>query len=158
MICLVDFIQNDLFETRNYLNLYFSNISLLEFLKEDLPYLIIGAVLFIVNYLILFFFKDLYITYLRKEDRAYFYKYVNLKPHIKPIILFSFLVSLLWGVSVLISFYKIISYGSMSFVFLYSIYNLKYYVWDKNEFDYFEDLIVVYRFYKSKNCKKNKND
>jgi hypothetical protein len=150
--------QNLFYEIKNYFGYNLSPMSLIEFLKEDFPFIFIVGVLFIVTYFVIFFFKDLFITYLKKDDRAYYYKYVNLKPHIRPIILFSLLITTLWGVALLISHWKIIIYGYQSFIIIYLIYNLKYYLWDKNEFDYFDDLIWIYKFYNSKYCNKIKHD
>jgi hypothetical protein len=128
------------------------------YLRPVGPYValgILGFILWAVTYMILFFYKDFLITYLKKEtDRGFYYKYLEYSRIIKLISWFSIIISSFW--IVLIIFMKdwrwyTISIGCFLFSTFYLCYLFKHYVYDNQEFDLFEDYIFLFNKMKSKN-------
>ena len=106
---------------------------------------LIGAILCTATYSIFFFFKDLYITWVRKDDRGFYYKFVVLKPHIYHVSYFAIIIAIFWGVVFFLEWrlYIILS-GFLIFILGYTFFFIKHYLIDKNTFDYFDELIWFY--------------
>lgn len=118
----------------------------------------IGSILVLATYAIFFFFKDVFIAYMRREDRSYFYKLVTLKPHIKLISYFSVIILIFWLVVLFLDWRMyIISSGILVFMFIYFSFFINYYIIEGNDFDYFDELIWFYgRIKKNKQQKLKK--
>ena len=100
----------------------------------------IGTILFFSTYAILFFFKDLYISYMRSEDRSFLYKYVTLKPHLEHILYLTVIILTFWGVVFFLEWRSfIISSGFSIFITGYILIFINYYFIENNEFDYFDN-------------------
>jgi hypothetical protein len=104
----------------------------------------IGSLLFGLTYAILSFYKDFIISWVRREDKEFQYKLINLFPYAKLITFFSIIVIVFWSSVMFIDQkYFILKSGFITFGIIYSLSLVKYYLIDGNKFDYFDDLIWI---------------
>jgi hypothetical protein len=120
------------------------------YLRPIGPYIalgIIGFILWLVSYMIIFFYKDFLVTHLKREtDRGYYYKYLEYVRIIKPISWFSLIISSFWIVLMILMKewrWYTISVGCYLFSLTYICYLIKYYFLNKNDFDLFDDYIFL---------------
>jgi hypothetical protein len=119
----------------------------------------IGSILVLSTYAIFFFFKDVFIAYMRKEDRSYLYKLVTLRPHIKLISYFTVIITIFWVVVLFLDWrWYIIGSGFLVFMFIYLSVFINYYLIEGNKFDYFDELIWLYGRIKKNKEQKLKKD
>jgi hypothetical protein len=115
-----------------------------------------GLLLWILSYAVVYFFKDLFIAYLKKDEpfqRGYLYKYLEYKPHLKKMIGFGAVIILFWVIIFFIKEWRLYSFisGFMLALAFYSIFLIKYYFIDNNDFDFFDDLTYIVNRYRLKN-------
>ena len=123
----------------------------------------IGVLLWLLTYMIMYFYRDFLVTHLKKEsDRGYYYKYLEYKKFSQHVFGFSFIVFFFWIVILLVlnewRFYMF-TVGGFFFLIFYVCYLVKYYLIDKNDFDFFDDWVYLYkRMTAKKNIEKIKKD
>ena len=125
-------------------------------------FVFIGTILFFISYAIFIFFKDLLITYARRNDRferGYYYKYIEYIPYIKPVSIFTVIITCFWTVVLFLEWRMfIIKSGFILFSIGYVISLIYHYVINKNHFDLFDDYIWIYNKLKRPNTETVKKD
>ncbi len=128
------------------------------YIRPSGPYIclaILGIILWLMTYLILFFFKDLLVTILKKEsDRGYYYKYLEYTRFVKHVFGFSIIILIFWILLILVLHewrWYVITIGGYSFTIFHTCYLIKYYLVDKNQFDLFDDYIFLFNAMRNKN-------
>lgn len=141
-------------------------VKLYLYLRPIGPYIalgILGIILWMLSYMIIFFLKDFLVTYLKKEtDRGYYYKYLEYTRFAKPVFYFSLIVSSFWIILVIILKewrWFTFSTGCFFFTILYMGYLFKYYLIEKHDFDLFDDYVFLFkRMISKKKTQKIKKD
>lgn len=117
------------------------------------PYIahaILGLIAWFLLYGCMAFFKDYFICYVRKDEkfnRGFYYKLVEYKPYIKKISIFFGMVLGMWAVIFFLEWrYYTFFAGLLLFLTGYTIFAIKYYLIDDNEFDLFTDTIWLMQY------------
>lgn len=125
----------------------------INFIGENAPlvlFSILGTILVSLTWAVLYYFKELFVTYLQKDDRlqrGYYYKYIQLKQHVKNILCMAFVLCIFWaGFFFLLKEWRYFAFaqGFSIFTIVYGTYLVYYYIIQKNEFDLLDDFKLIY--------------
>ncbi len=138
----------------SYINVFNYYFNLRQFYNKidqlHIIFSLIGFMIWFLGYAILSFYKDYFITYCRKDEkfgRGFYYNYVKYQSCKK--LVYYFNVFYLIFVAILLYFVKMKYYCLLSglclFSFFYTAFLIKYYLFDKNKFDLFDDYTWMYK-------------
>ena len=116
----------------------------------------IGCLMWSLSYLVFVFYKEIIICYLRRNEKfkgkAYYYKFIEYKPHFKNLFMFNGALIILWGVICFLLTewrYYIITVGFYMFIigyiFSWSLYYLKF----SYKFYYFNEIKCIIEYIKT---------
>ena len=131
------------------------------------PYIfltIFGAIMWILTYICLYFYKEVFLCYIKShikfEEKSYLMKIKEYKSYLPRIFIFNLIIIVFWMITFFMKdeyrFY-IIKGGFIFFVIIYIIFWSFYYKFNYNKTGFFDDFYIIFNFIKKEWFNENDN-